>query len=129
MRLCVVSSIAGLRDRQARDLANSVITSMTEIGSRLCLFRIDCKDFEQSNTFLIQIRLLTGKVSDFLELAIIILFYRSTKGIRGFSRETLSALIVEIESHGWCREFNNLNKIPPDPRASTTVDVECFLAY
>ena len=41
----------------------------------------------------------------------------------------MSALIVDIESRDWRREFNNLNKIPPEhPRASTTDDVECFFS-
>ena len=41
----------------------------------------------------------------------------------------MSALIVDIESREWHREFNNLNKIPPEhPRASTTDDVECFFS-
>ena len=41
----------------------------------------------------------------------------------------MSALIVDIESREWRREFNNLNKIPPEhPRASTTDDVECFFS-
>ena len=53
--------------------------------------------------------------------------YRDISNIRGFSRETLSALIVDIESREWRRRFNRDNCIPPEhPRASTTDDVECF---
>ena len=41
----------------------------------------------------------------------------------------MSAIIVDIESCEWCKEFNNLNKFPPEhPRASTTDDVECFFS-
>ena len=57
------------------------------------------------------------------------LFYREVIGIRGFTRETLSALIVDIESREWRRKFNHDNNIPPEhPRASTTDDVECFFS-
>ena len=54
---------------------------------------------------------------------------RDVTSIRGFTRETLSALIVDIESHDWRRSFNKANKIPPEhPRSSTTDDVECFFS-
>ena len=55
--------------------------------------------------------------------------YRTTKGVKGFTRETLSALIVDIESRKWRRMYNLQNGIPPEhPRASTTDDVECFFS-
>ena len=51
------------------------------------------------------------------------------KGVRGFTRETLSALLVDIESHEWGRVYNQENGIPPEhPRASTSDDVECFFS-
>ncbi len=55
--------------------------------------------------------------------------YREVNNIRGFTRETLSALLVNIESREWRRQFNAENTIPPEhPRASTTDDVECFFS-
>ena len=52
---------------------------------------------------------------------------RKVNNIRGFSRETLIALVANIESREWRRNFNIINGIPPEhPRASTTDDVECF---
>lgn len=55
--------------------------------------------------------------------------YRSLKGVRGFTRETLSALLVDIESREWRREYNQENDIPPEhPRASTSDDVECLFS-
>ena len=54
---------------------------------------------------------------------------RVVSGIRGFTRETLSAVIVNIESREWRRQYNIANAIPPEhPRASTTDDVECFFS-
>ena len=40
----------------------------------------------------------------------------------------MSALIVDIESREWRREFNNLNKIPPEHLRASTDDVECFFS-
>ncbi|XP_065889311.1 uncharacterized protein [Dysidea avara] len=49
--------------------------------------------------------------------------------IRGFSRETLIALVANTESREWRREYNIKNGIPPEnPRSSTTDDVECFFS-
>ena len=57
------------------------------------------------------------------------LIYRNVSVVRGFSRETLVALVANIESRDWRRIFNIKNNIPAEhPRASTTDDVECFLA-
>lgn len=54
---------------------------------------------------------------------------REICGIRGFSRETLVALIANIESRDWRRSFALRENIPPEhPRASTTDDVECFFS-
>lgn len=56
-------------------------------------------------------------------------FYSDLSSIRGFTRETLSALVVDIESREWRRRYNKENNIPPEhPRASTTDDVECFFS-
>ena len=52
---------------------------------------------------------------------------RPVNGIQGFSRETTTALIANIESTEWIRRqrvHSNLN--PEHPHASTTDDVECF---
>ena len=55
--------------------------------------------------------------------------FRDTSRVRGFTRETLSALLVNIESREWRRRFNAQNNIPTEhPRASTTDDVECFFS-
>lgn len=52
---------------------------------------------------------------------------RNINNIRGFSRETLVALAANIESKEWRRRYNIENGIPVEhPRASSTVDVECF---
>ena len=51
------------------------------------------------------------------------------QGVRGFTRETLSAVIVDIESRKWRLHYNNQRHIPPEhPRASTSDDVECFFS-
>ena len=55
--------------------------------------------------------------------------YRDIRCIRGFSRETLNAVIANVETREWRREFNLREGIPPEhPRASTTDDVECFFS-
>ena len=49
--------------------------------------------------------------------------------MKGFSRETLIALIANIESREWRREYITKHSLPPEhPRASTTDDVECFFS-
>lgn len=54
---------------------------------------------------------------------------RSINGVRGFTRETLSAILVDIESREWRRQYNVTDSIPPEhPRASTTDDVQCFFS-
>ena len=53
--------------------------------------------------------------------------YRDIGCIRGVSRETLNAVIANVETREWRREFNLREGIPPEySRASTTDDVECF---
>jgi len=55
--------------------------------------------------------------------------YRNVSNIKGFSRETLVALIANIESREWRRQFCLSNGLPgKHPRASTTDDVECFFS-
>jgi len=55
--------------------------------------------------------------------------FRSIAGVRGFSRETLIALIANIESREWRCDYIIKQGLPPEhPRASTTDNVECFLA-
>ena len=54
---------------------------------------------------------------------------RNVSNIKGFSRETLVALIANIESREWRRQFCLSNGLPGEhPRASTTDDVECFFS-
>ena len=54
---------------------------------------------------------------------------RPVQGVRGFTRETLSAVIVDIESRKWRLHYNNKRHIPPEnPRTSTSDDVECFFS-
>lgn len=55
--------------------------------------------------------------------------YRPIKGIRGFSRETVIALLTNIESQEYVRRQHlHQNESPEHPRASSTDDVECFFS-
>ena len=55
--------------------------------------------------------------------------FRDVSGIRGFSRETLVALVANIESREWRRRYLESKQLPEEhPRASTTDDVECFFS-
>ena len=55
--------------------------------------------------------------------------HRNIEGVRGFTRETLIALVANIESREWRRKFNKDQNIAAEhPRASTTDDVECFFS-
>lgn len=57
------------------------------------------------------------------------MFYsRSAGGIRGFSRETVVALIANIESQEARRMMNDQRCGPEHPRAASTDDVECFIS-
>ena len=54
---------------------------------------------------------------------------RDMSHIRGFTRETLHAVIANIESREWRRCYCLRKEIPLEhPRASTTDDVECFFS-
>ena len=54
---------------------------------------------------------------------------RPINKVQGFSRETTTALLANIESAEWIRrERVNLQMQPEHPRASTTDDVECFFS-
>lgn len=58
-----------------------------------------------------------------------VFYYRSIKGILGFSRETLAALITNIEGTEHRRRENSVMGFPPEhPRACSTDDVECFFS-
>jgi len=55
--------------------------------------------------------------------------YRPINNIIGFSKETLVALITNIEGREWHRrEVMSGNRQKEHPRASTTDDVECFFS-
>ena len=55
--------------------------------------------------------------------------FRSISSVLGFSRESLVAVIANIESREWRRIDNIRNKRKPEhPRASSTDDVECFFS-
>lgn len=55
---------------------------------------------------------------------------RSISGILGFSRETLIAIISNIESREWRMTFNTNNGIQLEhPRSRTTNDIESFLVF
>jgi len=64
-----------------------------------------------------------------INLSISLLYSRSISGVRGFSRETLVAVVANIESREWRKKFNSEHNVPAEhPRASTTDDVECFFS-
>ena len=55
--------------------------------------------------------------------------YKNLNDIGGFTRETLSGLLVDIESRKWRRKYNRENNIPSEhPKASTTDDFEYFFS-
>ena len=65
----------------------------------------------------------------FLDLCNFWLCIRSINNVLGFSRETLVAVIANIESREWRRIENIRSKRKPEhPRASSTDDVECFFS-
>lgn len=54
---------------------------------------------------------------------------RPINNVLGFSRETLVAVVTNIEGREWRRLCNNeRGNIPEHPRASTSDDVECFFS-
>ena len=67
-----------------------------------------------------------------LEHLVTLWFYimcRSLSSVLGFSKETLVALITNIEGREWQRRDNIMNgRKPEHPRASSTDDVECFFS-
>lgn len=49
--------------------------------------------------------------------------------MQGFTRETLVALIADLESREWRESYNLSNGIAVEhPRSSTTDDLECFFS-
>jgi len=62
-------------------------------------------------------------------LLLCISLIRDLSTVLGFSRETLIALITNIEGREWQRRECVINKEPLEhPRASTTDDVECLFS-
>jgi len=56
-------------------------------------------------------------------------FCRNPKDILEFSKETVVALITNIEGREWHRREVTRRSVKPDhPRASSTDDVECFFS-
>ena len=56
-------------------------------------------------------------------------FGRSLSGALGFSRETLVALVTNIEGREWHRRESASNNYPLEhPRASGTDNMECFFS-
>ena len=56
-------------------------------------------------------------------------YFRPINNILGFSKETLVAVVTNIEGREWRRCENvNDNRQPEHPRASSTDDVECFFS-
>lgn len=55
--------------------------------------------------------------------------HRDVKGVCGFTREVLTAVVSDIETREWRRsELKRLNLPPEHPRACSTDDVECFFS-
>lgn len=55
--------------------------------------------------------------------------FRPVKGVRGFSRETVIALMANIESQEFQRrQTAQTHGTPEHPRASSSDDVECFFS-
>ena len=59
---------------------------------------------------------------------ILYISFRSLSGIRGMTRETLTALTTTIESREWMRRCLNEGFPNEHPRATSTDDVECFFS-
>ena len=56
-------------------------------------------------------------------------YLRRIDNVLGFSRETLAAVIANIEGREWQRIANiRCHRKPEHPRASSTDDVECFFS-
>ena len=70
-----------------------------------------------------------GKCCVCLCVIALLVLYRRIDGVVGFSRETLVAVVANIETREWRRVDNITNKRQPEhPRASSTDDVECFFS-
>ena len=57
----------------------------------------------------------------------ILYFYRPINKVLGFSRETLAAVITNIEGREWLRRSHFVGAAE-HPRASTSDDIECFFS-
>ena len=54
---------------------------------------------------------------------------RPVKGVRGFSRETVTAILTNVESQEYRRrQTAECHEMPEHPRASSSDDVECFFS-
>ena len=61
--------------------------------------------------------------------AVYCLFVWPINRVLGFSRETLVAVITDIDGREWQRRHSSQRGgIPDHPRASTSDDVECFFS-
>lgn len=64
-----------------------------------------------------------------MALTIVFYFCRCLNNVLGFSKETLVALITNIEGREWHRRLvMSSSRKPEHPRASSTDDVECFFS-
>ncbi len=58
-----------------------------------------------------------------------VFIYRPTKGVLGYTHETVVALTTNILSREWSRRhYANTQHNPEHPRSSTTDDVECLFS-
>ena len=53
---------------------------------------------------------------------------RPINNILGFSKETLVAVVANVEGREWRRQCSNRGNTAEHPRASTSDDVECFFS-
>ena len=71
----------------------------------------------------------TGKYFIIIYTYIMFNFFRNPADVLGFSKETVVALITNIEGREWHRrESINEGLVAEHPRTSTTDDVECFFS-
>ena len=69
------------------------------------------------------------KVNLYYHLQLSFIYWRTINNIRGFTRETTTALLTTIESTEWMRKQATKGLVPVEhPRALTTDDVECFFS-
>ena len=70
----------------------------------------------------------TSFITDY-HLKLSFIYCRTINNVRGFTRETTTALLTTIESTEWMRKQATNGLVPVEhPRASTTDDVECFFS-